>query len=155
MTSTTPTRSSHHDALNVFVGQWRAEGTSYGGTDQSGDPKANGEPWVSTHETRWHTGSFFLIDDERAKIAGRPFDTHAVLGIDAETGEYFVRTFENHGYYRDYRLNVDGRTWSLSGESERARIEFSPDGRTQMITWEWKRGGKWLPLCDRTATKID
>ena len=110
---------------------------------------------MSTHETRWHTGSFFMIEDERAAIAGRPFETHGVLGVDDGTGEYFARTFENHGFHRDYRLSANGNVWTLSGESERARIEFSEDGRTQNINWEWRRDGKWLPLCDRTAVKTD
>ena len=46
----TPIRGSAHDALSVFLGKWRAEGTSFDGTDRSGaDPKANGVPWTSTH----------------------------------------------------------------------------------------------------------
>lgn len=46
---TTPKRRREHDALSVFVGNWKADGTSYGGTDQSGAfPKANGVPWTST-----------------------------------------------------------------------------------------------------------
>ena len=42
---TMPKRGREHDALSVFIGNWKADGTSYGGTDQSGaDPKANGVP---------------------------------------------------------------------------------------------------------------
>ena len=76
----TPVRGSAHDALSVFLGDWRAEGTSFGGTDQSGaDPKANGVSWVSTHTARWHTGEFFLIQDERARIGGEIFGLVTVL----------------------------------------------------------------------------
>ena len=32
----TPVRGSAHDALSLFLGNWRAEGMSFGGTDQSG-----------------------------------------------------------------------------------------------------------------------
>ena len=150
----TPVRRSTHDALSVFLGEWRAEGTSFGGTDQSGiDPKANGVPWVSTHTARWHTGDFFLIQDERARIDGSAFDTLSVMGV--ETGGHFARTFENHGFYRHYALSVDDRTWLLKGETERARTVFDADGNTQTITWEWLRDGKWLPLCDRVATRVD
>ena len=61
-------RSNAHDALSVFLGKWRAEGMSFGGFDQMGaDPKANGAPWVSTHNTHCHTGDFFLIQNERAR----------------------------------------------------------------------------------------
>jgi hypothetical protein len=32
-------------------------------------------------------------------------------------------------------VTVDGNVWTFSGETERARIEFSDDGRRQTITW--------------------
>jgi hypothetical protein len=128
----------------------------HGGTDQSGDdPKANGEVWASTHETRWHAGSFFLIEDEHAAIADRRFETHSVLGVDPESDEYVARTFENHGFYRHYRLSTKSNVWTLSGDTERARIEFTDNHRAQVITWEWKPKDTWLPLCDRTAVKQD
>ena len=151
-----PVRGAMHEAFAVFLGEWRAEGMSFGGTDQSGaDPKANGVPWVSTHSARWHTGQFFLIQDERAQIGGSPFDTVSVLGVESRTDQCFARTFENHGFYRHYKLTVDGRIWLLEGETERARTVFDANGNTQTITWEWLRDGKWLPLCDRVATRID
>ena len=129
---------------------------SFGGTGQSGaDPKANGVPWISTHTARWHTGDFFLIQDERAQIGGTPFDTLCVMGVEHGTKDYFARTFENHGFYRHYHLSVDDRTWVLAGEAERARTVFADDGNTQTITWEWLRDGKWLPLCDRVAYRVD
>jgi hypothetical protein len=88
------TRQPERDELVVFLGDWRAEGTSYGGTDQSGsDPCANGVPWTSTRTGRWHTGRFFLILDERACPGGAEFDTLS-MGADASTGGYFVRSFE-------------------------------------------------------------
>ena len=153
---TLPKRGPKHDALSVFLGTWRAKGTSYGGTDQSGnDPKANGVPWISTHVGRWHTGEFFLIQDEKAHPGGTVFDTLSVMGVDPEKGGYFARTFENHGFYRHYDVTVNGRVWTISGETERATIEFSTDNRTQTIVWEWKREGKWLPLCDRVAVRTD
>ena len=151
-----PKRGPEHDALSVFLGNWRATGTSYGGPDQSGtDPKANGVPWISTHAGRWHTGEFFLIQDEKAHVGGTVFDTLSVMGVDPEKAGYFARTFENHGFYRHYDVTVNGRVWAVSGETERASIEFSTDNRTQTIVWEWKRQGKWLPLCDRVAMRTD
>jgi hypothetical protein len=149
----TPVRGGAHDALSVFIGEWRAEGMSFGGTDQSGaDPKANGVPWVSTHSTRWHTGDFFLIQDEHARIDGKAFDTLSIMGVELGDIGHFARTFENHGFYRHSALSVDGRTWLLEGPTERARTVFDAEGSTQAITWEWLRDGKWLPLCDRARS---
>ena len=86
---------------------------------------------------------------------GETFDTLSVMGVDPQTGNYFARSFENHGFYRHYDVSVDGKVWTFSGEHERARIEFSEDNRKQTIVWEWKPQDQWLPLCDRTATRID
>jgi hypothetical protein len=150
-----PTRGEKHKALEVFLGKWTARGTSYGNTDQSGpDTKANGQPWFSIHEGRWHSGSFFLIQDEWADIEGYRFDTLSVMGM-GEGGEYFARSFENHGFYRHYQVTRDGSAWQLSGASERATIRFSDGGRRQAVSWEWKRQDVWLPLCDRTAVRTD
>ena len=139
--------------LKVFLGDWHAEGTSYGGDEQSVDnPHTSPTPWTSIHTARWHSGDYFIVQDERAN---GPFDTLSLLGWDAEAERYFARTIENHGFARDYTMTVDGRTWTLSGDQERATFRFSEDGRTQEISWEWKPGGEWLPLCDRTAHRID
>jgi len=46
--------------------------------------------------------------------------------------------FDNHGFQRCYDVTVDGRVWTFSGATERARIVFSDDGATQTITWEWR-----------------
>ena len=147
-------RGAKSAALAVFLGKWTARGSSYGGTDQSGsDPKTNGQPWMSTHEGRWHTGDFFLVQDERADIAGNRFDTLSVMGV-GEDGEYFARSFENHGFYRDYLVTRTGRTWRMDGPTERATIIFEGDKR-QTIKWEWKPKLEWLPLCDRVAERID
>jgi len=149
-----PTRGAQHEALAVFLGRWRAEGRSYGIPKQpDAEPKSAAVPWVSTHIGIWHTGEFFLIQDERATTGGTPFDTLSILGVDASSGRHFLRSFENHGFYRDYDLSVDGRVWTIDGDSERARIEFSADGKSQTIAWEWRPKDIWLPLCDRVAVR--
>jgi hypothetical protein len=147
-----PKRGARQEALAVFIGHWKAEGTSYGGDAQSkSNPHAGAAPWSSIHTARWHSGEFFLIQDERAN---GPFDTLSVMGVDAETGKYFANTIENHGFSRRYDVEVDGDTWTFTGASERARYVFSDGGKKQTISWEWKPRGEWLPLCERVAVKV-
>jgi hypothetical protein len=151
-----PVRSKLHDALEIFVGQWRAEGMSYGSPHQSiAHPKADAQPWKSTHTAQWHSGRFFLLLDEKAHVGPDPFETFGVMGVDAQTGRLFARCFENRGFERRYEVSVDGRRWTFDGATERAVIDFSADGRTQRIVWEWKPRGRWLPLCERTAVRED
>lgn len=145
--------SSPHEHLAVFLGDWYAEGTIFGNEGQTSDnPRGAGSPWRSTHSARWHSGEFFVVQDEHAN---GPFDTLGIYGWDAEAGRYFARTFENHGFCRDYTVTVDGDTWTFTGEHERATHTFSEDGRTQTIAWEWRPDDEWLPLCDRVARRVD
>jgi hypothetical protein len=86
-----PARGKMHDALAMFLGDWKAEGESYGSPDQDPrNPKGKSDKWTSTHSARWHTGEFFLIQNERAIVGGNPFDTISIMGVDAKTGKYFA-----------------------------------------------------------------
>ena len=153
MSETPRTDAERHELLAMFLGDWHAEGTSYGGDEQSPENRhAGAAPWRSIHSARWHSGEYFIVQDERAN---GPFDTLSVMGWDAEAERYFARTIENHGFARDYTMTAEGRTWILTGDHERATHRFSEDGRTQEISWEWKPGRDWLPLCDRTAYRVD
>jgi hypothetical protein len=76
------------------------------------------------------------------------------MGV-GDDGKYFARSFENHGYYRHYEVQRAGNQWKILGDTERASIEFVEDDKKQVIHWEWKVSGKWLPLCDQIAMKID
>ena len=151
-----PKRGAEHEVLSVFLGKWKAEGKSFGGTVQpERDPKRNGVEWTSTHTGCWHSGEFFLVQEEKAHPGGEVFDTLSIMGIDSETGKYFARAFENHGFYRHYDVSVNDTVWTITGEHERAQIEFSEGNRKQTIVWEWKPQDKWLPLCDRIAVRVD
>ncbi len=150
-----PQRTAAHEALAAFLGKWTAHGTSFGGTDQNrDDPKANAQAWVSTHDAAWHTGKFFIIQDERADIAGDRFDTLSIIGVD-EDGSYFSRSVENHGFYRDYKVTREGDRWQFDGLTERAAVTFTNEGTRQDWKWEWKPVDRWLPLCDRVAVRVD
>lgn len=100
-------------------------------------------------------GAFFLIKDEKARPGGDIFDTLSIKGFDTKTEGFFARTFENHGFYRNYALTKDNDLWTLTGKTERATISFSDKNRKQTIIWEWKPSDRWLPLCDRTAVRLD
>lgn len=49
-TEVAPVRGEKHQALAVFLGHWKADGESFGSSNQPvGDPRSVAEPWVSTH----------------------------------------------------------------------------------------------------------
>ena len=149
-------RTALHDALDAFIGQWRAEGLWFGGPQQSDvQPRLAAQPWKSVHTARWHEGRFFLLQEEKAHAGAQPLDTFAVLGVDMHSGTLFAQGFDNRGVVRRYEVAVDGARWRFSGATERTTIEFSADGRTQRIQSQWRPHDRWLPLCERTARRVD
>lgn len=150
-----PVQGPEHERLGVFIGRWRAEGQSYGQNQDRKNPRAAAQPWVSTEATDWHPGKFFVIQREDAKTGSDSLITHAVIGYDPHTSDYVAHAFENHGHHNKYVGRVDGRTWTFRGDKERVRIEFSEDGNTQTVSWEWRpHDDEWLPLCDRTNVRV-
>jgi hypothetical protein len=48
-----PEPSSAHKRLDVFIGDWHAEGTSYDDHQDAADPRAAGVPWMSDESYEW------------------------------------------------------------------------------------------------------
>ena len=144
-----------HQRMNAFIGTWHAEGESYAVGQTKKDPRGSVEKWISDETCKWLPGQFFVIQTWDAKTGKSPFKGTAIISHDADTGTYMTRSYENHGFVRDYITSVDGDVWSFSGDTERARIEFMDGGKTQKIAWEWRKAGEaWLPLCDRVARRV-
>jgi hypothetical protein len=151
----TPTRGEKHERLGVFVGNWHAEGESYAAGQKKDDPRGAVEKWTSDESVEWLPGKFFIAQRWDAMTGANEFKGTAIISSAPETGHYMTRSYENHGFIRDYVTRVDGSIWTFTGDTERARIEFTDGGDTQKISWEWKPGGKtWLPLCNRIAKRV-
>src|SRR3569833_1606750 len=103
-----------HAALAVFLGHWTSEGTNY-----TGDKKS---PWHGMVSARWHTGEYFVIQDERAN---GPFDTHSIMGWDQDENRYFARTIEKHSNNHNNTQEDSNNVWTFTGKTERARYEFN------------------------------
>jgi hypothetical protein len=140
-------RSQEHDRLRVFLGQWHAEGVAYA-------PRGRVEKWVSDEIYEWLPGQFFMLQRWDAIAGTSDFKGLGIINFDPATGAYMTRSYVNLGFIRDYVTRVEGNVWTFTGEKERARIEFTNDGNTQRVNWEWRPDGDlWVPLCDRVATK--
>jgi hypothetical protein len=140
-------RGREHDRLKVFLGRWHAEGLSYA-------PHGTVEKWVSDEIYEWLPGQFFMLQRWDAIAGATDSKGLGIINFDPATGTYMTRAYVHRGFIRDYVTRVEGNVWTLTGENERARIEFTDSGNTQRINWEWRPDGDvWLPLCDRIATK--
>ena len=134
--------------LNVFLGSWKADGEAMPGTPTPGRMRT-----ADTYE--WYPGGFFLIARGELRLDEDAPDKHLwIFGYDPVTGSYPIHTFDGRGNYRLYQARVEGRTWTYTGEWERARIVFKEDGRSFVADWEFtKDGSQWSPLCHVTAVR--
>ena len=152
----TPARGGEHEHLKVFLGKWHAEGDSFAAGQSKKNPRGAVEKWVSDETVEWLPGNFFIVHRWEATTGNNEFKGIAIISHDTKKGAYTTRSYENHGYIRDYVTRVDGNVWTFKNKKERARVEFKDDGNTQKVTWEWRPDGKtWLPLCDRVATRTE
>ena len=77
-----------------------------------------------------------------------------IIGYDVAEGGYFTRTFDNTDHHPEHRASVDGHVWSCTAAQTRATATVQGGGDKMTFNWEWKNGGvKWLPLCDRVASR--
>jgi hypothetical protein len=156
MTTMIPKRAAPHERLQIFIGRWRAEGTSYAAGQTKQKPRGTTEKWLSDETFEWLPGQFFIMQKWDATTGANAFQGTAIINWDDVKQHYITRSYENHGFVRDYLTRVDGDVWTFTGDTERERVEFADNGNTQNIAWEWRQHGEdWLPLCDRVAKRME
>jgi hypothetical protein len=154
LTTAIPKRAAPHERLQVFIGKWHAEGTSYAAGQTKQYPRGATEKWLSDETFEWLPGQFFVMQRWDATTGANAFQGTAIISWDTTSQQYMTRSYENHGFVRDYVTRLEGETWNFTGDSERARVEFIDGGNIQNIAWEWRQPGEdWLPLCDRIARR--
>jgi hypothetical protein len=145
-----PKPSAGHDALQMWLGRWRAGGCVHG-------PDGS-RAWLRSEESyELLPGGFFVLQRWSEHGQPEPFAGVGVLGYDEALDEYSCRRFENHGFYRRYVVRRFDRQWHFEGETERALYEFDCGGRRVDIRWEWRPldQGEWRCLCERVALRMN
>ena len=117
-----------HRRLEVFIGDWHAEGMSYGDGQIAAKPRAAGVAWTSDESYEWLTGNFFVLHQWDAQIGTRKFKGVEIMGYDAAVSGYFKRMFDNAGHHLVYRAGVSSRVWSLAEAQTRATVTVQDGG---------------------------
>ena len=89
-----PKPTAAHRRLDVFIGNWHAEGTSYGDGQDAADPRAAGVPWTSDESYEWLPGSFFVLHRWDAQMGKHEFKGAEIVGYDEAEGGYFTRMLD-------------------------------------------------------------
>lgn len=134
--------------LEAFAGRWTTEGEIRG----TADAPAVRFTAVDTYE--WMPGGFFLLHHVDARMGGGELKALEVIGYDAATGTYPMRSFDSLGNTGTHQASVRDGVWTFQGDAERFTGRFSADGGT--ITGLWERsddGATWVPWMDVTLTR--
>jgi len=131
--------------LEPLAGCWHVEG------DVQKSAYGPASHWSSDERCEWLPGQRFLVNRWDARVGERDFKGMAVFGYDPQRG-HFARFHDNAGNAPDYRVSIDGATWTLTGEAQRAVYEFGAG--TIAMRWEWRDEKGWHPLCTLNARRV-
>jgi ketosteroid isomerase-like protein len=135
--------------LDVFIGRWKVEGHNRAGAPLHPHAHVTGDESYA-----WLPGGFFIEGQWNHRFADAAHAGTSILGVDAISETHVIHNFDNLGYARTYTMRARGRTWTLTGERERATYVFSDDGSEMTARWEIsKNGATWDPLCDLALTR--
>ena len=128
-----------HARLNLLAGVWKTEIVML-------DEKAvEGERFEATDTYRWMPGGYFLLHDVDAVMMGEPVKSLEVIGVDASSGGYITRNYDNKGVVSDYKATLEDRIWKIQGEEERFKGIVDADGRKLTGRWERLEKSAWIP----------
>lgn len=147
-----------HRRLDVFLGRWRLAGQQF---ESPFGPAARISGW-ETYD--WLLGGFFLIHRLEGRLGAAPMGCIEVIGHDAATDSYPMRTFYNDGRFNEWRASEREGIWTTTGEwaleaeslSVRCTTLFEEGGATRMGRWEYSSPSwGWQTFWDVQTTRID
>lgn len=126
--------------FEVFIGTWNTSGEVL-------ETEANPAGVLSATDTyRWLPGKHFIVHDVDARFDGRPTRSMEVMGFDSSRRQHFARSFDDQGSTEAFVVSLNGRRWSISGETVRFKGSFDVQKNRLTGLWELK-GSKagWQP----------
>ncbi|RKH56899.1 DUF1579 domain-containing protein [Corallococcus aberystwythensis] len=146
-----PRLGPEQQRLEVFAGEWRAEGV----LGEASGPHVGAQATAEEHYA-WLPGGFFLGHRGVMRFGNERLESTRILGFDPVTQRYRMHQFDNMGYARVYEggEQQDG-VWFFAGPHERVTVTFGGGNHAMDIHWEQSDDGqRWRPLCDLKATRV-
>ncbi|WP_158624967.1 DUF1579 family protein [Corallococcus terminator] len=145
-----PRLGPEHQRLEVFVGEWKAEGV----LGEASGPHAQAKA-TAVDRYEWLPGGFFLSCRGVMHFAEERLESTRIIGFDAERQRYRMHLFDNSGYARVYEGGEQDGVWKFAGAHERVTMSFANGDQRMDIHWEQSDDGTtWRPLCDLRATRV-
>lgn len=126
--------------FEVFIGTWNTTG------EVLETESAPAGILSATDTYRWLPGRHFIVHDVDARFDGKPARSMEVMGFDASKKRHFARSFDDQGTTEAFVVSLDGRRWTISGETVRFKGSFDVQKTRLTGLWELKgRKAGWQP----------
>jgi Protein of unknown function (DUF1579) len=145
-----------HERLGIFAGRWNMQGRALE------SPFGPAAPITAAQDYEWLAGGLFLVHRLYGRMGGDEIACVEVIGYDPLAGHYTIDSFYNNGTRSVWRLEGDGRTWTISGSwpvdgekvQARCTTAFDASGRSARGTWEYSRDGvRWQPFWETELSR--
>lgn len=122
-------------ALNALAGRWATTITMIH------PPEEAGAVYRAVDTYRWLPGEQVLVHEVEARMGDEAVNSIEIYSSDGD--RIVSRNFDSRGGVSDYRAEMTGGVWRVTGETERfvssAVTEDVIEGR-----WELKAGDQWV-----------
>lgn len=130
--------------FEVFIGTWNTSGEVL-------ESVAGPAGILSATDTyRWLPGRHFIVHDVDARFDSKPTRSMEVIGFDSSKKEYFARSFDDQGSTETFVVSLNGRRWSIDGNTVRFKGSFDAQKNRLTGFWELKasKSGwqQWIEL---------
>ena len=108
--------------FEIVIGTWNTTGEVLA-TDSSPATTLS-----ATDTYRWLPGNHFIIHDVDARFGEQPTRSMEVIGYDSQRKLYLARSYDDQGVSEEFEVRLNGKKWSIVGQTVRFDGRFSPDG---------------------------
>ena len=126
--------------FEIFIGTWNTTGEVL---------KTDSSPATTLFATdiyRWLPGNQFIIHDVDARFGLQPTRSMEVMGYDSKKKRYIARSYDDQGASEEFEVRLNGKKWTILGQTVRFDGKFSTDGNKLEGLWEMKdRKSGWQP----------
>lgn len=143
-------RANRMSDFKVFIGTWNTKGEVL---------RTVGAPatmLLATDTYRWLPGKYFIVHEVDARFGEQPNRSMEVMGYDLESKKYFARSFDDQGASEVFKVALEGRCWSIIGDTVRFSGHF--DVRHMNLSGLWERKNSkagWQPWIKLALKRAD
>jgi hypothetical protein len=141
-------QSANLEHLSIFCGVWNTEGEIAATED------APAMTLLATDIYEWLPGRHFLLHRVDARMGGAASRSIEIYSYDPKRNAYLSRSYDDQGVTEEFRANLAGRKWTITGENLRFSGEFATTRNKLAGRWEKRAGrARWTALMDIQLTR--